>query len=173
MDPTPIVHHPVHPSQPLPSRGCLGIPRGLPSTGSPCAAQGPPERCGMIGMDIRLGHGTRCRRLCSPWTLILGALTTLFMGLGTCRLPPDVPTSFARLLGASSFAMVHECLASRKEPMARAAVTIGTEAQIVRLSRHLVPCLAGLGKASALLLATGSLPEASPGAVPEPYGPPR
>jgi hypothetical protein len=173
MDPKKIVHHPVHPSQPLPSRGCFGIHIGLPSKGRTCSAQGTPERFGMIGMDIRLGNGTRCRKMFSPWTLILGALTTFFMCLCTFMLQPDVHTSFERLLGSSSFAIVHECMAYRKEQMAIAAFTIGTDAQIVRLSRNLVQCLYCLCQESSILLATVSLPDASTGSVHEQYGPPR
>jgi hypothetical protein len=64
-------------------------------------------------------------------------------------------------------------MAYRKEQIAIAAFTIGKDAQSVRLSRHLVQCLSGLGKESAILLATVSLPEASTGSVHEHYGPPR
>ena len=108
----------------------------------------------MIGMDIRLGNGTRCRRMFSPWTLIFGALTTFFMCLCTFILQPDVHPFFERLLGSSWFAIVHEFIAYLKEQIAIAAFTIGKEAQIMCLSRNLVQCLYRLLKESAILLAT-------------------
>jgi hypothetical protein len=47
----------------------------------------------------------------APWTLIFGALTTFFMGLGTFLLQPDMHTLFESLLGASWFAVFHKFMA--------------------------------------------------------------
>ncbi len=70
----------------------------------------------------------------SPWTLIFGALATFFMCLCTFILQPDVHTFFERLLGSSWFAIFHEFMASRKEPIAIAALTVRKETQIMGLS---------------------------------------
>src|SRR5215831_19275240 len=154
MDPKKIVHHPVHPSQSLQSLGCFGIGIGLAAKGGTFSAQGTKERFGMIGMDIRLGNGTRCLRMFPPWTLIFGALATFFMSLGTFILQPDVHPFFERLLGSSGFAIFHEFMTDLKEQMAIAALTIRKETQIMRLSRNLVQCLDCLLKEPSILLAT-------------------
>ncbi len=70
----------------------------------------------------------------SPWTLIFGALATFFMCLCTFILQPDVHTFFERLLGSSWFAIFHEFMASLKEPIAIAALTVRKETQIMGLS---------------------------------------
>ena len=92
----------------------------------------------MIGMDIRLCNGTSCRRMFPPWTLIFGALATFFMCLCPFILHPDVHTSFERLLGSSSLAIVHQFMAYLKEQVPLAAFTIGKDGQIMSLSRDLV-----------------------------------
>jgi hypothetical protein len=69
MAPPHMGPHPGHPSPPRPSRGGVGIPRGLPSPGRPGAAPGPPARGGMRGLESRRGPGTRGRRRGAPWTL--------------------------------------------------------------------------------------------------------
>jgi hypothetical protein len=168
MDPKQIVHHPVHPSQPLQSCGCFGIPMGLSSQGGPCSAQGTPERFGMIGMDIRLGNGTSCVRMFPPGALLCEALSTFFMRLCTFLLEAEVHPSFACLLGASWFSMVYKCITSLKEQMPLAPFTIGQDAQITSLSRHLVPCLDRLLTESSILLATSERSHASTGSVHEP-----
>ena len=81
MDPKKIVHHPVHPSQPLQSYGCFGIHIGLASKGGTLSAQCTPERFGMIGMDVSRCKGTSCVRMFPPWALIFEALSTFFMRL--------------------------------------------------------------------------------------------
>jgi len=126
----------------------------------------------MIRMDVRLGNGTSCLRMFSPWTLICGALATFFMCLCTFILQPDVHTSFERLLGSSSLAIVHQFMAYLKEQVPIAALTIGKDGQIMRLSRDLVQCLDRLLKEFAILLATISRPNESTGSIHEQYGPP-
>src|SRR5215831_3184242 len=76
---------------------------GLASKGGTFSPQGTQERFGMIGMDIRLGNNTSCRRMFLPWTLIFGSLWTFFMCLCTFILHPDMHTSFERLLRSSWF----------------------------------------------------------------------
>jgi hypothetical protein len=106
MDTQKIGHHPVHAAQPLPSWGRCGIPRGLSATGGPFAAQGPQERCGMMGMDVRLCQGTSCLRMGLPGTLLLGALSTFFLPWCPFILDAAVPPSVACLLGSSGFSRV-------------------------------------------------------------------
>ena len=88
-------------------------------------------------LDGRLCHGTSCRRMCSPGTLLLGALSPFFMRWCPLMLEAAGPPSCAGLLGASWFAMVPQVLTYRKEPMPIAACTIGQETQRMSLSRHL------------------------------------
>ena len=90
----------------------------------------------MIGMDIRLGNGTRCLRMFPPGILIFGALTTFFMCLCTFILQPDVHTFFERLLGSSWFAIFHQFMTYLKEQIAIATLTIRKDTQIVGLSRN-------------------------------------
>src|SRR5215831_19990553 len=123
MDPKKIVHHPVHPSQPLQSRGGFGIRIGLSSKGGTFSPQGTPERFGMIGMDIRLCNGTSCLRMFPLWTLIFGALATFFIYLCTFILQPDVHPSFESLRGSSWFASFHQFMTDLKEQIAIAALT--------------------------------------------------
>jgi len=92
---------------------------------------------------------------------------------GPGRRPPAVPPAVARLLGASAVALGPAGRAERQAPRVRAAFPSGPAAPRVRLSRPLVPGLAGRGPASALLLAPGARPEAAPGAGQAPAGPPR
>ena len=94
----------------------------------------------------------------SPWTLIFGALTTFFMCLCTFILQPDVHTSFERLLGSSSLAIVHQFMAYLKEQVPIAALTIGKDGQIMRLSRDLVQCLDRLLKSSLMPFESGKFP---------------
>ena len=173
MAPKEIVHHPVYPSQPLQSLGGFGIHIGLASKGGTFSAQGTKERFGMIGMDVSLCNGTRCRRMFSPWTLIFGSLTTFFMCLGTFILQPDVHTFFESLLGSSWFAIFHEFMAYLKEQIAIAALTIRKDTQIMGLSCELVQGLDRLLKELALFLATIDLPNEPTGSIEQEYGPPR
>jgi hypothetical protein len=166
-----MVPHPVNPSQPLPALGCFGLPRGRSSTGRPCAAQGPQERCGLRCLAIRRCHRTRWRRLCLPWARILGARAPCLLGLGPCMLHPDVYASCARLLGAPGLSLVAQCLASLNEPMAITALPRWHEPHGRPLSRPLGPGLQRLLQASALRRATSARPQASPGARPEPACP--
>jgi hypothetical protein len=122
----------------------------------------------MIGMDLRLGNSTKCLRMFPPWTLICGSLSTFLMRLCPCMLHPDVPPSFARLLGSSWFAIVHPFMTYGKEQMAITARTIRQDTQIVGLSRQPVEGLDRLLKAFSLLLATRSLPNEPPGSIHEP-----
>jgi hypothetical protein len=168
-----MVHHPIHPSPPLPSWGGFGIHLGLSAQGGPFSAPCPQERGGMMGMDGRLCHGTSGLRMFLPWTLLLGSLSTLFLPLGPFLLASAVHPSWACLLGSSWFSLVHQGIPYRKKPRPIAAFTIGQEAQIVCLSRHLFPCLDRLFPALSLLLAPVSLPHESTGSVQEPYGLPR
>ena len=108
----------------------------------------------MIGMDIRLGNGTRCLRMFPPGMLIFGALSPFFMRLGSFILDAEVHPSFACLLGSSWFAIVHQVITYLKEQIPLAAFPIGKEAQIMRLSRNLVQCLHRLCKEFSILLAT-------------------
>ena len=126
----------------------------------------------MIGMDIRLGNGTRCLRMFPPGMLICGALSPFFMRLGSFILDAEVHTSFACLLGSSWFAIVHQVITYLKEQISIAAFPIGKDAQIMRLSRNLVQCLHRLLKESSILLATLSRPNESTCSVHEHYGPP-
>jgi len=82
-------------------------------------------------------------------------------------LHPDVHTSFEGLLGSSWLAIVHQCMTYLKEQIPIAALTIGTHAQIVRLSRNLVQGLSCLLKEPSILLATVSLPDESTGSIHE------
>ena len=82
-------------------------------------------------------------------------------------LQPDVHPSFESLLGASGFAIFDQCLTYLKEQIPIAALTIGTHAQIVRLSRNLVQGLSCLLKEPSILLATVSLPDESTGSIHE------
>src|SRR5215813_4189758 len=125
----------------------------------------------MIGMDVSLCNGTSGLRMFLPWALIFGALSTFFMRLCTFILDSDVHSSFECLLGSSWFSIVHKAIAYLKEQIPIAAFTIGKDTQIMRLSRNLVQCLYCLLKEPAILLATISLPNESPGSVHEPYGP--
>jgi hypothetical protein len=68
--------------------------------------------------------------------------------------------------------MVYPCLTYRKEQMPVAAFAIGKDAQIRRLSRHLVQCLYRLLQESSILLATISRPNEATGSVHEQDGPP-
>src|SRR5215510_5697677 len=154
MNTKEIVYYPVHPQQPLQSRGGFGIHVGLAAKGGTFAAQGTKEGFGMIGMDVRLCNGPSCLRMFSPWTLIFGALSTFFMRLGTFILDSEVHSSFECLLGSSWFSIVHQVITYLKEPIPIAAFTIGKDAQIVRLSRKLVQCLYCFCKEPSLLLAT-------------------
>jgi len=52
MDAKKIVDHPIDLYQPLQSWGGFGIHIGLASKGGALAAQGTPERFGMIGMHV-------------------------------------------------------------------------------------------------------------------------
>ena len=88
------------------------------------------------------------------WTLIFGALAPFFMRLCTFILDSDVHPSFECLLGSSWFSIVDKFITYRKEQIPLAAFTIGKDAQIMRLSRHLVQCLDRLLKESPILLAT-------------------
>jgi hypothetical protein len=63
-------------------------------------------------------------------------------------------------------------MAYLKEQSAIAAFTIGKEAQIMRLSRHLVQCLYRLVKELAIPLATLSLPNEPTRSLHEQDGPP-
>jgi len=101
----------------------------------------------------------------SPRTLICGALTTFFLGLCPFMLQPDVQTFFERLLGSSGFAMVHECMAYRKEQLAVAAFTIRQETQIMGLSCDLVQGRDRLVKECALFLATIYFPNEPTGSI--------
>src|SRR5215831_4608521 len=115
MNTKEIVYYPVHPQQPLQSRGGFGIHVGLAAKGGTFAAQGTKERFGMIGMDIRLGNDPSCRRMFLPWALIGGSLSTFLMCLCTFILHPDMHTSFESLLGASWFAIFYKFMAYFKE----------------------------------------------------------
>jgi len=136
------------------SRGGFGIHVGLAAQGGTFAAQGTKERFGMIRMDVRLCTGPSCLRRFSPWTLIVGALSTFFMRLCTLILDSDVHASFECLLGSSWFAIVHKVIAYLKEQMPIAAFTIAKDAQIMGLSRNLVQGLYCLFKEPSILLAT-------------------
>jgi hypothetical protein len=109
----------------------------------------------------------------SPWTLIFGSLPTFFMCLCTFILQPDVHTCFARLLGSSWFAMVHEFMAYRKAQIAIAALTIRQETPIMGLACDLVQGRDRLVKKCALFLATISLPHEPTGSIHEQDCPPR
>jgi hypothetical protein len=65
-----------------------------------------------------------------------------------------VQPSCESLLGASWFAIFDQCLTYLKEQIPIAALTIGKNAQIVRLSRNLVQGLYCLFKEPSILLAT-------------------
>ena len=173
MDTKKIVYHPIDMSQPLQPCGGFGIHVGLAAKGGTCAAQGTPERFGMIGMDVRLGNGTRGLRMFLPWALILGALAPFFMRLCTFILDPEVHTSFECLLGSSWFAIVHQVITYLKEQLPIAAFTIGKDAQIMRLSRNLVQCFDRLCKEPSILLATLSRPHEPTGSIHEQDGPPK
>src|SRR5215831_16983079 len=153
MNTKEIVYYPVHPQQPLQSRGGFGIHVGLAAKGGTFAAQGTKERFGMIGMDVRLCNETSCLRMFLPRALIFGALSTFFMCLCTFILDSDVHSSFECLLGASWFSIVHQVIAYLKEQIPIAAFTIRKDAQIVSLSRNLVQCLYCLFKELSILLA--------------------
>jgi hypothetical protein len=166
-----MVPPPVNPSQPLPSLGCFGLPRGRSSTGRPCAAQGPQERCGLRRLAIRRCHRPRWRRLCLPWARLLGARAPCLLGLGPCMLHPAVSASCERLLGAPGLSLVAQCLASLNEQMASTALPRWHEPHGRPLSRTLVPGLQRLLQASARLRATSARPQASPGSRPAPACP--
>jgi hypothetical protein len=166
-----MVPHPGNPSQPRPSLGGFGRPRGLAATGRPWAAQGPQARFGMMRLDRRRGPRTRGRRRCLPWARILGALSPGLRCWGTLRLPPAVYASWARLRGAPWCALVSQCLASLKEPLSITALPRWQETQGRPRSRQLGPGLHRLWQASASLLATIARPHASTGSLPEPSGP--
>lgn len=134
MNSKEIVHHPVHPQQPLQSRGGFGVRIGLSSKGGAFSPQSTKERFGMIGMDIRLGNDPSCRRMFLPWTLVFGALWTFFMRLCPFILHPDVHTSFASLLGSSWFAIFYKFMAYLKEQIAITALTIRKETQVMSMS---------------------------------------
>jgi len=123
-------------------------------------------------MDVRLSNGTNCLRMFSPWPLIFRALAPFFMRLGPFILDAAVHPSFAGLLGSSWFAMVHQVRTSLKEQMPIPAFTIGTETQVMRLSRDLVQDLDCLLKELAILLATLSRPHEATGSIHEQDGPP-
>ena len=89
-----------------------------------------------------------------PWALIFGSLATFLMCLCTFILHPDVHTSFERLLGSSWFSIFYQFMASLKEQISLTALTIGTDTQVMSLSRNLVQCLHSLFKESSILLAT-------------------
>src|SRR5215510_6082930 len=124
MNTKEIVYYPVHPQQPLQSRGSFGIHVGLAAKGGTFAAQGTKERFGMIGMNVRLSNGPSGLRMFSPWTLIFGALWTFFMCLCTFILQPDVHTSFESLLRSSWFAIFHKFMTYLKKKIPVAALTI-------------------------------------------------
>src|SRR5215831_4116887 len=138
MNTKEIVYYPVHPQQPLQSRGGFGIHVGLAAKGGTFAAQGTKEGFGMIGMDVRLCNGTSCLRMFSPGTLIFGALAPFFMRLCTFILDAEVHPSFEGLLGSSWFSIVHKFITYLKEQIPIAAFTIGKDTQIMSLSRNLV-----------------------------------
>jgi hypothetical protein len=168
-----MVPHPVHSSPPLQACGGCGIPLGLPSTGCPLAAPCTPACFGMLGLDVRLCQGPRCLRMCLPWPLLVGALSTFFLRWCTLLLAADVHASVQWLLGSSGLALVPQGSASLKAQRPRAACPSGNKAQSVRLSRHRVPCRSGLCQEPALRLATVELPDESTGSLPEPEGPAR
>ena len=89
-----------------------------------------------------------------PWALIFGSLATFLMCLCTFILHPDVHTSFESLLGSSWFSIFYKFMAYLKEQISLTALTIGTDTQVMSLSRNLVQCLHSLFKESSILLAT-------------------